>query len=94
LRLKALQIEDFRQGNIVSLVEIIAGHPPHAAIELDRLFAAPHPSAAAQYHEAHAGVLNRQIERIESGQTKLVVILPSYGADLLAICREVTCRPA
>lgn len=92
--LEELQAEDFRDGNIISMVEIISGCAPPTTIELDRLFTAPHPAAATQYHDAHAQVLHRQIERIESGETNLVVIVPSYGADLMAICREVACRPA
>jgi len=92
--LEALHVEDFREGNIISLVEIVTGHPPHADTDFDRLFVPPHPSAAEQYHDAHALVLKRQIARIENGETSLVLIVPSYGADLLAVCREAIFRPA
>lgn len=91
--LEVLQMEDFRQGNIISMVEVVAGRTSSVTSCLDRLFVAPHPSAAAKYHEAHACVLKRQVARIEQGETCLVAMVPSYGADLLAICREVICRP-
>ncbi|MDO6415204.1 hypothetical protein Q4F19_12500 [Sphingomonas sp. BIUV-7] len=91
--LEALQIDDFREGNIISNVEIITGRTPDADTDFDRLFVPPHPSAATQYQEAHALLMKRQIARIESGETCLVVIVPSLGADLLAICQGVLCRP-
>lgn len=92
--LEALQVEDFREGNIISLVEVVTGRIPYADTDFDRLFVSPHPSAAAQYHDAHALVLKRQIARIENGEASLVIIVPSYGADLLAFCREAIFRPA
>lgn len=73
---------------------IVTGRSPYTDTDFERLFGSPHPSAAAQYHDAHALVLQRQIARIESGELSLVVIVPSYGADLLAVCREAIFRPA
>jgi len=92
--LEALQVEDLREGNIISLVDVVTGRKPDADTNFDRLFVSPHPAAAAQYHDTHALVLQRQIARIENGEISLVVIVPSYGADLLAVCREVIFRPA
>ena len=92
--LEALHIEDFREGNIISHVEIVTGRTPYAHVDFDGLFDPPGPSAAAQYHEKHAALLRRQIARIESGEACLIVIEPSYGAKMLAICREASCRPA
>ena len=92
--LEALHIEDFRQGNIIAHVEIVAGRTPYAHIDFDRLFVPPDPSAAAQYHEKHTAFLKRQKARIESGEVCLIVIEPSYGAQMLAICREAACHPA
>lgn len=89
--LEALQAENLRQGNIISAVEIIVGCAPSENIEFDRLFPPPHPDAAKKYHEAHALFVQRQRDRIESGEISLLVIEPSYGAGLLATCLEVTC---
>jgi hypothetical protein len=89
--LEVLQADDFRQGNIIFAL-IVGRAPEHA--ELDRLFPPPDPDTAAEYREAHAHFLQRQKARIGSGEVSLLVVAPSYGADVLAICREVTCNPA
>lgn len=88
--LGALQMEDFRQGNIISMVEVVTGRLPYEHAGIERLFVPPHPAAARQYHEAHASVVAQQLSRIAGGEAALVVIVPSYGGDLLAICREVS----
>jgi hypothetical protein len=92
--LEALQIEDFREGNIISMAEVVTGRTPYLHTNFDELFPPPHPSAAVEYHEAHAAYIERQIARIESGEVCLVVIIPSYGAELMAICRNAICRLA
>lgn len=92
--LEALHIEDFREGNIISHVEIVTGRTPYTHIDFDRLFDPPGPSVAMQYREKHAAFLKRQIARIESGEVCLIVIEASYGAQMLAICREAACHPA
>jgi hypothetical protein len=92
--LEALQIADFRQGNVISMVEVVTGRTPYVHTNFDNLFPPPYPSAAAQYHETHAAFIKRQIARIESGEVCLVIIVPSYGAELMAICRDVNCQPA
>ena len=89
--LEALQAEDFRQGNIISAVEVIVGCTPSEYIEFDRVFPPPHPDTAKKYHRAHALFVQRQRGRIERGEISLLVINPSYGADLLATCLEITC---
>ncbi|WP_226018574.1 hypothetical protein [Novosphingobium sp. FKTRR1] len=88
--LEVLQMEDFRQGNIILMIEVVSGQLPYLHSGFERLFVPPHPAAAEQYHQAHAGVVARQASRIATGEASLVVIVPSYGADLLAICREVS----
>ena len=88
--LEVLQMEDFRQGNVISMVEIVTGRLPCEHVGIERLFVPPHPAAAKQYHEAHANVIAQQSSRIAEGEVALVVIVPSYGGDLLAICNEVT----
>jgi hypothetical protein len=91
--LEALHIEDFRQGNAISMVEVVCGQAPYEHSGLQRLFGPPHPSAAEQYHLAHAAVVKRQSARIAAGDVSMVVIVPSYGADLIAICRDVALAP-
>lgn len=88
--LEVLQMEDFRQGNTIAMVEVVNGRLPYEFSGLERLFGPPHPSAAKEYHAAHAEILRKQSARIAAGEVYLVVIAPSYGADLLAICREVS----
>lgn len=92
--LEALQIEDFRQGNIISMVEVVTGRTPYEHTNFNKLFPPPHLSAASQYHESHAAFIERQVARIEKGEVCLVIIVPSYGAELMAICREANCQPA
>jgi hypothetical protein len=87
--LEALQMEDFRQGNIISMVEVIRGNVPSGHSCLERLFQPPHPSADQKYHDAHDAVIAKQSARIASGEVSLLKISPSYGGDLLAICRDV-----
>ncbi len=91
--LEALQMEDFRQGNTISMIEVICQQKPYEHCGLERLFQPPHPSAAKEYHSAHDEVLRKQSARIVAGEISLVAIVPSYGADLLAICREVSLTP-
>ncbi len=92
--LEVLHMEDFRQANIISNVEVVTLRLPDNDVAFDRLFGAPHPTAEPIYHEQYAAVVELQQNRIKSGETKLLVVVPSWGADLLAICREVTCRRA
>ncbi len=88
--LEVLQMEDFRQGNVISMVEVVRGRAPYEHSGLERLFEPPHPTAAEDHHKAHATLIGRQCARIASGEVSLLVIVPSYGADLLAVCREVS----
>lgn len=92
--LEALEMSDFRQGNIVQAVEIVSGSLPFERAGLERLTGIPHPDAEAKYHQAAARVLARERERIERGEATLVILTSSYGADLIAICRAAICRPA
>jgi hypothetical protein len=90
--LEVLHMEDFRQSNIISNVEVVTLRAPDGDVAFDRLFGAPHPTADPIYHEQYAAAVELQQNRIKSGETKLLIVVPSWGADLLAICREVTCR--
>lgn len=88
--LEAFQMDKFCQQNILSLVEVVTGRKPDADTALDRLFLPPHASADPEYKEAYSQAIDRQIGRIEREEVCLVLMVPSCGADLAALCREVT----
>ena len=56
---------------------------------LAKLLPPPHPSAALEYHSAHASWLAATENKIASGEATLVSLEPSYGCDLIALCSEV-----
>lgn len=93
--LDALQINDFRQGNIIFSLEVVSGRQPEReglAETMDRLFPALHPKAASSFHIAHAALLAAKLAAVASGQAALVSITSSYGADLVALCKTVECQ--
>ncbi len=85
----ALQMEDFREGNIVVLFETTTGQPPQKSFDFERLYPSPHVSVAKEYHSKHAAFLDQKIKSIEAGDLTLVEMQPAIGADLLAICERV-----
>ena len=90
---EALQIDDFRLGNIVYALEVITGRDPRNYdndLRLDRLLPSPHPNAAAHYHEAYASMRGKRLARITDGEATLVTVSSSYGADLVAYCAKVS----
>ncbi|MFC0684163.1 hypothetical protein [Novosphingobium clariflavum] len=91
--LEVLQMQDFRQGNVISMIEVVTGQAPCEHSGLERLFDPPHPSAAEPYHIEHAKIIEKQSARIAAGEVSMVVIVPSYGADLIAICRNIAFAP-
>lgn len=90
--LEALVCDEFRQGNIILDVQITSGKPP-SKDALSSLYVAPHPSAAAEYHDKHARFIQAQTDRITQGDLVLVLIEPSYGCQLIALCRELLVSP-
>lgn len=89
--LKSLQVENFRDGNIVFCLEVITGTAPNAVVRdeaMRRLFPAPHPSAAANYQQAYAAFIESQLANLARGEAVLVIIRSSYGADLMAFCES------
>ena len=60
----ALQMDDFREGNITVLFETTTGELPRSSIELERLYGPPHPSAAKEYHEKHQTFRKAKIQAI------------------------------
>ena len=94
---KALQVADLREGNIVAELEVISGRELDATAKnqiMERLFPPPHPSAAQTFHATHAAFIEALLAELSSGAATLVSILPAYGADLLAFCETVQLRSA
>lgn len=88
--LKALQMDDFRQGNIIFDVEVITGAELADPSALSRLYPGPHPSAAPGFHDTHAALMAGHRAGIVAGEAALIVVTPSYGANLVALCGSVT----
>lgn len=86
---RLLKADDFRQGNIVLDLELVTGEPPPRAW-LEKLLPAPHPGVAAAYHDAHRSHIEELEAGIAAGALTFVVLSPSYGCELLAICES--CR--
>lgn len=84
-----LKADDFRQGNIVLDLEVVTGEPPPPRW-LEKLLPAPHPKVAATYHDAHRSHIKGLEADIAAGVLTLVVLSPSYGCELWAIC-EACC---
>jgi hypothetical protein len=98
--LEALQIDGFRAGNLISRVQVITGRKPrpHGLDEEDvldlmnLLFPPPHATSDETACEAHDQMVAGRLARIETGEATLVVIDPSYGADVVAICAGASLR--
>lgn len=98
---EALSIDGVREGNIILDLWMVSGKQPTSedlqtmklAEVMEVLFPGPHPSAAAQYHQAHAAVLETKLEKVRSGEAALVLLVPAYGADLYAFCASVDLQP-
>lgn len=86
---KALLMDDFRLGNIISVFQIVQGSRPDYEL-LERLFPGPHPAAAQQYLTADASLLEAKAALVEAAQAAVVSIVPSYGADLVAYVSGVS----
>jgi len=85
---EAFVCDDFREGNIICDVQIVSGIAPSNNL-LDRLYRAPHSTAEQDYHDRHHLLVARKVENIKAGSLFLVVLNPSYGCDLRALCQEV-----
>lgn len=85
-----LQMNDFREGNIVIFFETTSGEAPRAEIEFDRLFGTPHPSAPPEHHAQSAEFVRSTLGAVEAGSLTFVEMQPAYGANLLALCRSVS----
>ncbi|HZF96169.1 MAG TPA: hypothetical protein VEZ20_15005 [Allosphingosinicella sp.] len=85
----AMQMDDFRPGNITVLFETVSAELPREAVDWDRLYPAPHPAAAQVYQDRYAEFLARKHSAIAQGRLTFVRMVPAYGADLLAVCERV-----
>jgi hypothetical protein len=98
----ALSIDGFREGNIILDLWTVRGKEPtkgdlgvmEVAEVMEVLFPGPHPSAAGQYHEAHAAFIATKLKLIRDGDAALVLLVPAYGAELYAFCRSVDLQPS
>lgn len=94
---EALCVDGFREGNIISELEVVSGSDFEAVgISLgdvlaswEALFLRPHQSAAEKYHAAYDAFRDKQLARLEAGMAKLVLLEPAYGADLMAYCSSI-----
>jgi hypothetical protein len=77
-QLDRMRCIDFCEGNIVLDVLIYSGTAPPIDV-LEKLFAVTTQKEIPAY-------LDVRIKRIEAGELTLVHILPSYGAELIALC--------
>jgi len=95
--IEALNVDGFRLGNTILALRAISGEgPPDGVLSgqdvsaaLHALFPAPHASAAARHHEAHARFIASRLERLSRGEATLVVLVPVYGAELCAYCLAI-----
>ena len=85
---QALQIDEFREGNIISYFEVVTGTVPPREV-LERLFSAPHPDAAKEYHDAYTKLLNDKVEAVLTGAAVMLLISPSYGAEVAVMGASV-----
>ncbi|MEM6907296.1 MAG: hypothetical protein AAF494_01350 [Pseudomonadota bacterium] len=88
----ALQMDKFREGNIVVYFGTTTREHPNSLDGLPKLYTPPHPSAAAEYHEAHKRLLEQKVDAVVSGELIFVEMSPAIGADLVAICESVSCK--
>lgn len=98
--LEALQIDGFRKSNVISRVQVVTGRKPqpHGLDEddvgdlMNLLFPPPHFTADETAREAHDAMVARRLAGVARGEATLVVIDPSCGADLVALCAGVNLR--
>lgn len=88
---EALQMDEFREGNIVSNFEVIHGTWPETDL-LERLFIPPHPATDQKYLDAHALLLEGKSALVAAGHAAVISIVPSYGADLVAFIGGISAK--
>jgi hypothetical protein len=91
MRLKGLErllSNEFREGNIIFDIQIVCGFKPDISY-VRRLLGELHSSAGSPYREQHERAIEDRMQEVTEGKLTLVVIEPSYGCELVALCREV-----
>lgn len=88
----ALQMNDFREGNIVGYFGTTTRESPPDSAALGRLYISPHPKASAEYQAKYAAYLGRKQSAIVAGKLTLVQMDGAVGANLLATCEHVEFR--
>ncbi|MXO47611.1 hypothetical protein GRI69_05000 [Erythrobacter vulgaris] len=88
----ALQMDDFREGNMVVFFGTTTREAPSNLTNLERLYTPPHMSASAEYHEKYASLRDRKISAVVAGELTLIEMEPAIGANLLATCEHVRLR--
>ena len=85
----AMQMDDFREGNIVVLFETASADVSLEGVDWERLYPSPHPAAAPEDHLKYDAFLRRKRRGIEEGDLTFVRMVPAIGGDLLAVCERV-----
>ncbi|MDO9431901.1 MAG: hypothetical protein Q7T84_11440 [Phenylobacterium sp.] len=83
-----LRADEFREGNIICNLEAYSGtQPPRSVIE--SLLGAPQENVAGEYSEKHRVFIDQMIAHVIEGRLTLVVLTPSYGCELSALCERL-----
>ena len=86
--IEALLANEFRQGNIISSLEVTTGTSPDIG-DLRLLWPAPHPEVTDEYRQKHEIFVEDQRSKIERGEAVWLNLTASYGCDLVAVCKSV-----
>lgn len=88
----ALQMDDFREGNICVYFGTTTRERPSNITAFERLYGPPHPTAPAEYHKKYDAFRDRKIEAVADGELIFVEMYPAIGANLVAACKRVQLR--
>ncbi len=91
--LNRLVSHDFREGNIINTVWVLRRVRPDARF-VRALFGDLHPSVSSPYRERHEQAVEACARDVAEGKSTLVVVEPSYGCELHALCEGVQIEPA
>jgi hypothetical protein len=89
---RGLQVDNFKEGNIILDLEVCAEHQAGQANVrqgLEHLFPVPAASAAPEYRQRHEELFARNLTELAKGETILLILNASYGAELVALCERV-----
>jgi len=84
--------DGFAEGNIISHILVLRGvEPPLDSVR--RLCGELHPSVKDPHRARHEAWIQGVIEKISTGAKTFVEIVPSYGAEILALCEAISIDP-